>query len=301
MESLTIPEQNSNDQRSKRHRAASLALGATVILTAFKIFVGLISGSAAVFSEGLHSFLDLVSAAVSFFTVREAGKPADEDHPFGHGKIETLSSLFESLLLLAAAAMMVYEGYYHLMDPHPLHWEGLAVTVLLISIGVSYFMYKHNLSTALQVESSALKLNALHFLADTIAGLAVLAALLIMRVTHWFWIDPVMAFAVAAYILIISARQVRSAMTELLDVQLPEGEIVEIRRIIDSFRNRGVDAHDLRTRRSGAVRHIDFHLDCPGQMTVADSHAICDEIEEKIGRVFANASVTIHVEPKEHS
>jgi cation diffusion facilitator family transporter len=282
-----------------RHRAASLALAATVGLTVFKIVVGWLSGSAAVFSEGLHSFLDLVSASISFFTVREAGKPADEDHPFGHGKIETLSSLFESLLLLLAAGLMVFEGCIHLAHPEPLQFQGLAIGVILFSMAVSFVMYRHNLGVAAEVDSGALHVNALHFLSDVMAGAAVVIALIVVRLTGWLWIDAVMAFAVAAYILLISAKQVKGALVELLDTQLPETEVAEIRKMLNSFQGKTIEAHDLRTRKSGATRYIDFHLVCCGKMSVNESHSVCDEIEGKIESRYPHTSVTIHVEPCE--
>jgi cation diffusion facilitator family transporter len=286
-----------------RHRAATAALLATVTLTAFKIFVGWLSGSAAVLSEGIHSFLDLVSTAISYFTVREAGKPADEDHPFGHGKIETLSSLFESILLVSAAGIMVYEGYDHLIHPAEFHYQGLAVGAIVFSMIVSYLMYRHNLSASIAVESGALEVNALHFFADVLASLGVLTGLVVIHFTGWLWMDAVMAFLVAAYILIVSAKRVKAAMLELTDTQLPEAEIIAIRSIIDSFEGRGagkmIEAHDLRTRKSGATRHIDFHLVCCGKMSVDESHSVCDAIEERLAKVHSNASVTIHVEPCE--
>lgn len=286
-----------------RHRAATLALAATVTLTGFKIIVGLVSGSAAVFSEGLHSFLDLVSAAISFFTVREAGKPADDDHPFGHGKIETLSSLFESVLLVCAAGLMILDGAMHLRKPEPLEYQGLAVGAIVFSMAVSYFMYRHNLRAAESVESSALEVNALHFLADVVASVAVIAALVVVHYTGWLWVDALMAFAVAAYIVAVSTKRVTRAMKELTDTQLPPQEIAEIRAIIGTFQGRGlekmVEAHGLRTRRSGATRHIDFHLNCCGMMTVDESHAVCDRIEDRIAARFPDASVNIHVEPCE--
>jgi divalent metal cation (Fe/Co/Zn/Cd) transporter len=249
-------------------------------LTAFKLSVAAVSGSVGLLSEGVHSFLDLVSAALSFFTVREAGKPADEDHPFGHGKIETLSSLFESLLLVIAAGLIVFEGYEHLRSPAPIHHTGLAMIAMLVSLVVSFFVYRHNAQAARIAESSALHVNALHFLSDVVASLGVLAGLLLIKLTGWLIVDPLMAFAVAAYILIVSAKQVKEA-------------------ILERFHARQIEAHDLRTRRSGATRHIDFHLVVCGQMSVNQSHAVCDEIELKIAERFPTASVNIHVEPCE--
>jgi cation diffusion facilitator family transporter len=258
-----------------------------------------ISGSAAVLSEGLHSFLDLVSASVSFFTVREAGKPADEDHPFGHGKIETLSSLIEALLLLVAATLMIYEGSEQIVHPKPLHYQGLAIVTIFVSMVVSYFMYRFNLKAANAVESGALHLNALHFLTDVMASAAILIGLVVLKVTGWLLIDALLAFAVAIYILVVSARQVRSAILELLDTQLPDEEIELIKKLLKSFTGKMIEAHDLRTRKSGATRHIDFHLVCCGEMSVNESHAVCDDVEAKILDVFPSASINIHVEPCE--
>lgn len=282
-----------------RHRAASLALAATIGLTVFKLGVAKLSGSVGILSEGVHSFLDLISASVSYFTVREAIKPADADHPFGHGKIETLSSLFESLLLVAAAGWITYEGVQHFTHPMPIHHEGLAMVTMVISIVISYAVYRHNLGASVSADSSALRVNALHFLSDVVASIGVLVGLVLLKLTGWLLIDPIMAFCVAAYILLISVKQVKVALQELSDLQLPEREIEEVRVIVSQFEGRTIEAHDIRTRKSGATRHIDFHLVVCGHMSVNESHAVCDEIEMRICDRFPGASVNIHVEPCE--
>lgn len=301
MESLSTLKTETQHQIHQRIRseASGYALASTVFLTALKLTVGVLSGSAAVFSEGLHSSLDLVSAGLSFFTVREAGKPADDDHPYGHGKIETFSSLIEALFLVVAAGAMIYEGCSQITNPRPLQYEGLAIVTIFISLLVSYFMYRHNRKAAAAVESSALQVNALHFLTDVIASGAILVGLLVLRLTGWLIIDALLAFAVAAYILVVSARQVRVAVLELLDTQLPEHEIHRVRDLLETFKDKMIEAHDLRTRRSGSTRHIDFHLVCCGAMSVNESHAVCDQIEAKILEEFPAASVNIHVEPCE--
>lgn len=253
-----------------------------------------------VLSEAIHSLLDLASAAVSYVTVREAGKPADREHPFGHGKIETLSSLFESFLLLAAAGWMVWEGVDRLKSPQEISHEWVAIGTMAISLVVSYLAYLHNMSAAIQTESSALRVNALHFLSDVAASIGVLFGLLLIQFTGWLWVDSVMAFAVAIYIVAISYKQVRDSLLELIDVQLPQHEIDTINATLDPFRKRVLEIHDLRTRRSGATRHIDFHLVVCGVFTVNDSHAICDEMEAALEAEFPQASVTIHVEPCAH-
>lgn len=285
--------------REIRHRAASLALGATILLTTVKLSVAFFSGSVGVLSEGIHSFLDLVSAALAFFTVREAGKPADEDHPFGHGKIETLSSLFEALLLVVAAGIIIYEGVAQFKNPEPIHYPLLAMGTIAFSIVVSYLVYRNNIEAAKKTESSALTVNSLHFLSDVVASIAILAGLLLLKLTGKLIIDAIMAFAVAAYILMVSARQVKDALLELSDKQLPDCEIEQIRSTLETFKEKMIEAHDLRTRKSGATRHIDYHLVVCRHMTVEASHGVCDEMEQEIMASFPTASVNIHVEPCE--
>lgn len=265
-----------------------------------KLLAAYFSDSVGVLSEGIHSFLDLVSASISFFTVREAGKPADHGHPFGHGKIETVSSLFESLLLILAAALIIYEGVEHFKNPHPIQNEWMAVGVMILSLLVSFLVYRHNAGAAQETESSALHVNALHFLSDVVASFGVLIGLVILKLTGWTQIDSLIAFGVAAYILLVSIKQVKLAVLELTDTQLPADEIKTIHSLLDLFKHEVIEAHDLRTRKSGATRHIDFHLVVCKELTVKSSHAVCDDIEAKIMNTFPSASVNIHVEPCEH-
>ena len=282
-----------------RHQAASLALWATLVLTVLKLGAAWLSHSVGVLSEAIHSALDLTSAAVSYFSIREAGKPADEKHPFGHGKIETLSSLFESLLLVVAAALIFYEGVDHLLHPQEVVHTNFAVAVMAASIGLSYYVFLNNSRVADQTESSALQVNSIHFLSDVISSVGVLVALVLLRLTDWLFIDSLIAFSVAIYILSVSLRQVQGAVSELTDTKLPEREVQQIWGLLQGFEAPSLEVHDLRTRKSGATRHIDFHLVVCGQMTVEASHSVCDQMEAKLSEAFLETSINIHVEPCE--
>jgi cation diffusion facilitator family transporter len=284
----------------ERSRAASFALSAALLLAALKIGVGLWTNSVGVFSEGIHSSLDLVSAAIAFFTIREAGKPADREHPFGHGKIETLSSLLESLLLVAASVFITIEAVQHLRHPVPVEHAGIAIATIAFSLVASYGVYLHNRRAARLTESSAIEVNALHFLADAVTSAGVLLALVAIAWTGWEWIDPAIAFAIAIYILAISWKQISRSISELTDHQLPEGEIARVRAVLDTFKPRILEAHDLRTRKSGVHRHFDFHVLFCGKSTVEESHAVCDEMEAALEREFPGSLVSVHVEPCGH-
>jgi len=295
------PHVATQEKQKLRFKAASFALGATLFLTGSKIAIGLKSNSVGVLSEGIHSALDMLSATVAFFTIREAGKPADADHPYGHGRIETLSSFLEALLLVPAALFILIEAYHHYKNPAPLTHSGLALGVIGLSLVISWVGYAHNMSAAKKTNSSAIKLNALHFLADAVTCAGVLVALLLIQWTGLSWIDPLVAVLIAIYIFAISWRQIKKAWHELTDTVLPPDDEQKIKRVLDQFLNRVIEYHDLKTRRSGVKRFVEFHLIVEGTMTVDESHTICDEIEADLQKLFDEVDVTIHVEPQSHA
>lgn len=283
-----------------RSRAASTALIAAFVLMVMKLGVGYWSNSVGLFSEGIHSALDLVSAALAFFTIRAAGKPADDDHPFGHGKIETLSSLAESLLLVAASVFIVIEAVKSVRNPKPLEHAGYAIVTIAFSLVLSYFVFLQNTRAAIKTDSSAIQVNALHFLADAVTAAGVLVALIAIHFTGALWLDPAIAFLIAIYILAISWRQIVRSVHELTDQTLPAEEIARAEGIFARFKPRILDVHDLRTRKSGAHRHFDCHATVCGKLTVQESHRICDEMEDAMQEEFPNSLVSIHVEPCMH-
>lgn len=283
-----------------RASAASIALWSALFLTAIKFVVGAYTHSVGVISEGIHSSLDLVSAALAYFTIREAGKPADDEHPFGHGKFETLSALVESLLLVAAAGFIVKEGIDHILHPVPIEHTSYAIATIAVSLVVSYAVYLHNSKAARFTESAAIQVNALHFLSDAVTSAGVLIALIVIHFTGVVWVDPLVAFAIAIYILAISWRQVVNSVHELLDKTLPAAEIRSAESILSQFKPRILEIHDMRTRKSGVHRHFNFHVLVCGTLSVRESHEVCDEMEVALIHHFPDCHVAIHVEPCGH-
>jgi cation diffusion facilitator family transporter len=283
-----------------RARAASVALWAAFFLTALKLATAAWSGSVGVLSEGIHSGLDLVSALVASYSIREAGKPADREHPYGHGKIETLSSLLESVLLVVASIIIVSEAVSHFRHPVPVEHTGVAIATIAVSLVVSYFVFRHNAKAGRVTDSSAIQVNALHFLADAVTSAGVLIALAAMHLTGASWIDPIVALLIALYILGVSWSQLKRAIEELTDRRLPLAEVERAREILETFKPRIMEAHELKTRRSGACRHFSFHAIVCGKVSVAESHAVCDDIEARLEAEFPGSSITIHVEPCGH-
>ncbi len=296
-EPATPSQLSDESQEKQRFRAASFALWTTLGLTAGKFLVAHLTSSVGVLSEGIHSSLDLLSSAVAFFTIREAIKPADREHPFGHGKIETLSSLLEALLLVPASIFIFIEAYDHWKNPEPLKQPWLAFGVMIVALAVSVIAYLHNRGAARATESRAIEVNALHFLADAATSAGVAIGIVVIYFTGAAWIDPLIGFLIGLYILYISGPQIWAAIGELTDSRLPDTEVAAIEATLKRFSSRIIDIHDLRTRKSGVSRHIEFHFTTCGKISVEEAHEIGDEMEQAVEKKFPRARVTVHADP----
>ncbi|MBI3541744.1 MAG: cation transporter [Deltaproteobacteria bacterium] len=283
---------------AKRSRAATLALVATLFLTVAKVAVAIFTGSIGVLSEAIHSGLDLVSSVVTFFVVRATALPADYDHPFGHGKIESLSAMFEAVLLLVAGGFIVYEGASKWASgEHHVHNVAWGVAVTGVSVVVNLFVYFQNRGVARSEESIAIETNAFHFLTDVFTSLAVFLSLGALSVTNWVFLDPLVALVIAAYVFWVGIEQIKKCVKELSDSVLPDEELQTVRRALEKHQKEYLNYHDLRTRKAGAVRYVEFHLEVCSEQRVAEAHAVCDRIEDDIHNRFREVDVNIHVEP----
>ncbi len=285
-------------RKTPQESATLIALLATLLLTGLKLWVSASTGSVGVFSEAIHSSLDLVSSLVTFFVVREAIKPADDRHPFGHRKIESLSALFEAFLLLVAGLYIVYEAFEAYQQPErQITSINHGIAVIALSIVVNAGVYFLNRNVGREHESIAIETNAYHFLTDVFSSAAVLLSLVIYKYTTWVWVDAAVAILIAGYVVWVGICQIQKCIEELSDTALPEGESQAIKSIIDRHESRTLGYHDLRHRRAGQTRYIEFHLSVCGEDTVHHAHTVCDDIETELSDAFKEVDVNIHVEP----
>lgn len=291
---MTTPE-----ARQNRIQAATLALIATFLLTNIKMVVAIYTHSVGVLSEAIHSGLDLLSSLVTFFVVRESVRPADLDHPFGHGKIESISALFEAFLLFVAGGYIAYEGIHTwaIGSEHHLHHTIWGISALGVSIVINAVVYFQNRGVGSSQESLAIETNAFHFLTDVFTSLAVFVSLIIVHWTGWIWADAAVAVVVSIYVGLIGVSQIRKCIAELSDTALPDAETARVRETIEKHKGKFLDYHDLRSRKSGSKRYLDFHLEVCSEQRVSQAHAVCDEIEEDLNKQFRDVDINIHVEP----
>ncbi|MDD4891662.1 MAG: cation diffusion facilitator family transporter, partial [Phycisphaerae bacterium] len=277
---------------------------AAILLTAIKIVVGILTGSLGILAEAAHSGLDLVAAVITFLAVRFADRPADEQHAYGHGKIENFSALVETLLLLGTCAWIIMESVERLWFKK-VHVEATAwaFAVMTVSIVVDWSRSRMLYRAARKHRSQALEADALHFATDIWSSLVVLGGLACVVASDVWprveWLgnaDAVAALGVAIIVIVISYRLGRRTVEALLDAHLPDEE-AWIKQLLSTFVPAIHGFHRMRSRKSGASRFFDFHIFVNSRMTVADSHRLAHQIAERIQQHFEGSNVTVHVEP----
>ncbi len=291
-------------QKDKRS-VALLSVLAAVGLTAFKLTVGLLTNSLGILAEAAHSGLDLVAAAMTYFAVRVADKPADERHHFGHGKVENLSALFETVLLLATSGWIIYEAvdrlFYNPAKVEASVWSFVVMaTSMVIDINRSKMLYK----AARKYNSQALEADALHFSTDIWSSAVVILGLIGVTLARFFpgldWMhtaDSLAALVVAVIVIYVSAELGWRTISALLD-SAPKGMAEKVEQAACSIKD-VVGAHAVRIRPSGAHWFIDLHVTMDGNIHLSRAHANTELIEKAIQEVLPGADVTVHVEPVE--
>ena len=285
--------------RTEKAALTSAAVGALV--TALKFVAFWLSGSVALYSDALESIINVVAAICAFVAVRVAAQPADADHPYGHHKAEYFSAVVEGALVVVAALLILREAYLGLIAPRPLDAPavGLAVNALATVINGAWGSVLLRRGKAWR--SPALVADARHVLTDVLTSLGVLVGVGLVLATDTPVLDPIVAALVALQILWSGWAMMRDSINGLMDQAASPEMVTKIRALISRHSEGALEAHDVRTRHAGSATFIDFHLVVPGEMTVSDSHAICDRLEGTIESEIEGAVVVIHVEPGDHA
>ena len=293
----------SQDGVHEKRSAALSSVIAAVGLTGFKIIVGFSTGSLGILAEAAHSGLDLMAAVMTFLAVRISGKPADRNHLYGHGKVENLSALFETLLLLITCFWIIYEAthrlLYHSADLKVTYWSfTVMITSILVDISRSRILYR----AARKYNSQALEADALHFSTDIWSSGVVILGLFLVKLSEWVpsltflrQADSVAAIMVGLIVVYISIKLGIRTIQALLDVA-PSGieeKIISAVEVLPGI----TDCHNVRVRYSGPQLFVDIHVLIDGSLTLIEAHDLTEEIERVIQKLIPNADVTVHPEP----
>ncbi len=282
-------------------RAAGVSIAANAALIVFKLLVGVLSGSIGIISEAVHSATDLIAAVIALVSVRQASRPADMRHRYGHEKVENFSGVVEGAIIFAAAVVIVVEAVSHLISGETLDHIPLAIAVMLVSAGVNVALTSYLSRTARLTGSPALQADAANHLTDIYTSLGVAGGLALIELTGKTFFDPVLAIVVAALIMWTAWGVVSQSTRVLLDEALPDDELDVVRATVAEHRGELITGyHKLRARHAGARHLIDLHVTVPGDMTVAMAHEIADHIESDIAARLPNTEVLVHLEPASH-
>jgi cation diffusion facilitator family transporter len=284
---------------SRSSCVALLSIVSNTTLIAFKVIAGLISGSVSIISEAIHSSTDLVASVITFFSVGRSSRPADKEHPYGHGKIENISGIAEGILIFIAAAFILNEAIRKIIEPTPIEQPWLAIGVMLFSALVNILVSKKLTIVAKEEDSMALEADSLHLKTDVYAALGVAVGIALTQITGFDILDPIVAILVALLIIKEAWVLCKKGADYLMDTKLSDDEEARIIEIIESHKGEFLDFHKLKTRKSGNMRHIDFHITVDPDLSVSKAHVIVGELKKELCDEFKVTRVSVHVDPGE--
>jgi cation diffusion facilitator family transporter len=292
------------EAQRRKTAVAWLSVVSNTSLVAGKLAIGLLIGSVSVISEAIHSGVDLLAAVIALFAVKTSHKVADEEHPFGHGKIENISGTVEAILIFFAAGWIIYEAAHKLLAPQPIEAAGWGVGVMLVSSVMNMIVSQMLFKVGKETDSIALQADAWHLRTDVYTSAGVMVGLGMILVgerffpgTNLLWLDPVAAIVVALMIVHAAWKLTVESGRDLLDASLPAEEIAWIQGHLRGVGPSVHGFHHLRTRKAGSNRFIEFHLVLDKDLSVETSHQLSDALTRNIKEKLPGSTVTIHVEP----
>lgn len=283
-------------------RLAFWGIPISIGVMALKMLAWWLTGSVALLSDGLESFVNVTAAFIAYFVVRYAQRPADHDHQFGHHKAEYISAVVEGVLIVVAALLIIQEAWPAVFAPSMPDAPYLGLGVNAVA-GVINAVWATTLIRAGRAQRSpALTADGQHIMSDVVTSAGVFFGLILAVITGYAILDPLLAVLVAINILWQGYKVITHSLGGLMDKALEPEEEAAVREAIAAHCGGALDVHDLKTRQAGSAAFIDFHLVVPAGMSVAEAHDICDRLEDAIKAVIPGATLAIHVEPEsEHA
>jgi len=276
-----------------------LSIAAAILTIALKLGAYLLTNSIGFLSDAMESVVNLVAAIFAVWALTYAAKPPDEEHVFGHSKAEYFSSGFEGALILVAAMSIAIAAVPRLMHPQPLEQVSLGLVLSIIASAINGGVALILLKAGKRLHSITLRADAHHLLTDVWTSVGVILGLLLVSVTGWLILDPLIAILVAINIVWTGVKLIQESSSALLDASIPLPERQMINEILSAYDRQQVQFHAIRTRMAGMRRFVSFHVLVSGTWTVQQGHDLCEEIESKICQAIPNMNVFTHLEPLE--
>ncbi len=283
----------------KKANLIYVSIAGAILTMALKFGGYIVTGSVGVLSDAAESIINLIASILALIILSIASRPPDSTHSFGHEKAEYFSSGVEGALIVLAAIGILYSATQRLLHPQPLENLDFGVYIVaaaaLLNLAIALFLLK----AAQAFDSITLEADAKHLLTDVYTSAGVIAGLFVVKYTGWQLMDPLIAYAIGGNIILTGFSLVKRSVRGLMDYRLPPEEIHKIDEVIHLHEKDVVGYHNLRTRKAGPKRFIEFHMLVQGKMTVQEAHDLCENIEQEIQARLPNSEIIIHVEPSE--
>ncbi|NVP58091.1 cation diffusion facilitator family transporter [Mycoplana rhizolycopersici] len=280
------------------NRLALIGIPMAIFVLGLKMLAWWVTGSVALLSDALESTVNVVAAVVAWGAIRYASRPADATHPFGHHKAEYVSAVIEGVLIVVAALLILQEAIPKLWAPTVLEQPVLGLAINFLAGVINVVWATILIRAGRRHRSPALTADGHHIMADVVTSAGVLVGLILVVLTGYAILDPVMAILVAIHIVFQGWKIIMNSVNGLMDHAIEAEEEAAIKQAIAVNADGSLGVHDLKTRRAGQVIFVEFHLVVPARMAVGDAHDICDRLEAAIEGVRQGAQVAIHVEPE---
>jgi len=286
-------------EQRRLFRLLWLSIAAAVATITLKVIAWALTGSVGLLSDAAESVVNLVAAVVAMAALRWAVKPADEDHAYGHAKAEYFSAGVEGALILVAAVAIAVAAVGRLLHPQPLESVGIGLLVTAVATAINLVVGLTLLRAGRRARSIVLEADGKHLITDVWTSVGVIIGVAGVVITGWERLDPIVALAVAANILVAGGGLLRRSAGGLMDRALEEPDLEAIRDVLAEFERDGVRFHALRTRQAGSRRFISVHVLVPGAWTVQRGHDLVEHVEGSLCSRLPGASVFTHLEPAE--
>jgi cation diffusion facilitator family transporter len=267
-----------------------------ICLVILKVAVSIVSRSVSIFAQAADSFLDIFSIVITFYALNMSVAPADEEHPFGHGKAEGIAAMIQAVLVFGAGGFIVYSAIRRILHGTAINPEE-GIAVMIVSMVTSFLLSRHLRRVADATGSTAIDASARNISADVYSAFGVLSGLLMVRLTGWIVLDPIVALVMSGFVLKAGYEVTVRAINELIDRALPEDEQKILDECLRMHTTMLVNYHAVRSRSAGNERFIDLHLVMPRYYSVEKAHDMCDHLEQDIREKIPGANVIIHAEP----
>ena len=284
---------------AKKKFVAGLSISSNIILSVLKIAAGIMSGSISIISEAVHSLSDLFASIITFFSVVQSSKPADKDHPFGHGRYEDMAGFIEGLLIILASFYIIFESSRKILLGIRIEAENhTGIFVMAIAVVMNIIVSTLLFKVSKESNSISLYADGQHLRTDVYSSLGVLVGLLLIKFTGHVMLDPIIAILIAVFIYRTGYSIAKSSIMRLLDYSIPNDDIKKIKKIVNKCSdNVKLKKNSIKARQVGPTMDIGLILQFPEDTTICDCHKICDLVENQIRAEYVNASVSIHSEP----